>query len=463
MVSNKAPNNDGNKRGGNQMPNRQRFKQGFGKQYNQMNNMRNMSAMFNANQLGDDPGFVDFNDDSITSANETGVANTNAANGSDSGSKNYSSGNRRMNQPMKRPMKNGGPGMRHRMNGGTNGMPNWGHPMAPPNMFPGSSSGNRRGPMNPPPIPPPVPPAHFRNGPGMRMRGPPNGRFGAGPPGPMSLLSMHRSLPPPIPPMTGRPMGPPLGMGRMMPPPLRHGPDGQMRRNVNGNLHGRGMIPKMNSFPRNGMTPNGGTIGPNGKRARTKPVQQREEYPLEKPWVTEEIKSEHDKKAELANRLKGHRDDALYAQFKEQRDKFVKMYEAARLEFIGKHPEQDVDKILTEPACKKARIDIVEKQNEVAAASDKLTKSEETTSSSAQITVSTVTSTDTTKAHINGSSNGPNVVTSTSTSNPNNVSPATNDTNDTIEIISTPANTESVPVQSGTVPVAASTENTAAV
>uniref|UniRef100_A0A182T1C7 Uncharacterized protein n=1 Tax=Anopheles maculatus TaxID=74869 RepID=A0A182T1C7_9DIPT len=277
-----------------------------------------------------------------------GGPNASASNVSDGAPKTapFANGNRRMNPPMKRPMKNGGVpgGMRNRMNGGANGMPNWGHPMPPPNMFPGPpASGGRRGPMNPPPIPPPVPPVHFRNGPGMRMRGPQNGRYGAGLPGPMSLLSMNRPLPPPIPPMNGRPMPPPPGMGRMMPPPLRHGLDGPMRRNMNGNMHARGMGGKMGGpFARNGMPPNGGAIGLNGKRTRAKPAQppNREEYPLDKPWVTAEIKAEHDKKADLANRLKGHRDDALFAQFKEQRDKFVKMYEAARLEYIGKHPEQ---------------------------------------------------------------------------------------------------------------------------
>uniref|UniRef100_A0A182YGQ6 Uncharacterized protein n=1 Tax=Anopheles stephensi TaxID=30069 RepID=A0A182YGQ6_ANOST len=361
MVSNKPPTSEGNKRTGNQMANRPRFKQGMmnKQQYNpMMNNMRNMSAMFNANQLGDDPGFVDFNDDSVASntngtGNSIGGPNASGSNVSDGGNKSgapFANGNRRMNPPMKRPMKNGGGapggGMRNRMNGGANGMPNWGgHPMPPPNMFPGPPApvGGRRGPMNPPPIPPPVPPALFRNGPGMRMRGHQNGRYGAGPPGPMSLLSMNRPLPPPIPPMNGRQMPPPPGMGRMMPPPLRHGLDGPMRRNMNGSMHARGMGGKMGGpFARNGMVPNGGAIGLNGKRARAKPAQppNREEYPLDKPWVTAEIRAEHDKKADLANRLKGHRDDALFAQFKEQRDKFVKMYEAARLEYIGKHPEQ---------------------------------------------------------------------------------------------------------------------------
>uniref|UniRef100_A0A1S4HD75 DNA-binding protein K10 n=1 Tax=Anopheles gambiae TaxID=7165 RepID=A0A1S4HD75_ANOGA len=463
MVSNKAQTSEGNKRVGNQMANRPRFKPAMAKQYNPMSNMRNMNAMFNANQLGDDPGFVDFNDDSITAApngtggpNAAGAATSNGLEGGGIKNGPFANGNRRMNPPMKRPMKNGGmPGMRNRMNGGANGMPSWGPPMPPPNMFPGPPSAGRRGPMNPPPIPPPVPPAHFRSGPGMRMRGPQNGRFGVGgPPGPMSL--MNRPLPPPIPPMAGRPMPPP--MGRMMPPPLRHGGlDGPMRRNMNGGgMHARGMGGKMGPFARNGMPPGGGTgVGPNGKRARPKPTQppNREEYPLDKPWVTEEIKAEHDKKADLANRLKGHRDDELFAQFKMQRDKFVKMYEAARLEYIGKHPEQDVDKILTAPACKKARTENVEKSNAPTVSADSTAKTEGPTSST-----STTDPTDSqAKSDTNGSASSATI--DSCTSNTTNASSATataasSDTNDT---------TESAAAEPQACPVAAPVENSAIV
>ncbi|XP_053659609.1 DNA-binding protein K10 [Anopheles marshallii] len=469
MVSNKVPTNEGNKRIGNQMANRQRFKQGMNKPYNPMNNMRSMSVMFNANQLGDDPGFVDFNDDSLTSTangtgNNIGGPKPSVSSVLDGGNKN---GNRRMNPPPKRPMKNGAPGMRNRMNGGANGMLSWGHQMPPPNMFPGPPAANRRGHMNPPPIPPPIPPAHFRNGPGMRMRGPQGGRYGTGHPGPMSLLSMNRPLPPPIPPMAGRSMPPPPpGMGRMMPPPLRHGLDGPMRRNMNGNMHARGVGGKMLPFPRNGMAPNGGAIGSNGKRTRARPPQHqsREEYPLDKPWVTQDIKAEHDRKAELANRLKGHRDDVLFAQFKEQRDKFVKMYEAARLEYIGKHPEQDVDKILTAPACKKARIENVEKSN---AATENTAKTEATVSSSAPVAIATTVlstdSTEPTKCDTNGSTNAVADVSCTVTNTTNSTSStttATIDTNDTTEITSATANEEQLTADTESSSVAATIERT---
>lgn len=157
----------------------------------------------------------------------------------------------------------------------------------------------------------------------------------------------------------------------------------------------------------NGKLPSGGRKGlkgapraplPNGKAMKPaidkkiKPkvaVKPKEEYSLDKPWVTEEIKAEHDKKCELAERLKGNKDDALFAQFKEQRDKFVKMYDAARLEFIGKHPEQDVDKILTESVASKNAKTENQKSND-AVSTD--TPAATDTSSSTTTTATTTTS-----------------------------------------------------------------------
>lgn len=176
---------------------------------------------------------------------------------------------------------------------------------------------------------------------------PPNGRFGGPPMGPGPMGFMPRLMPP-MPPMRGPMMNP---MGRMMPPPLRGRPDGPpMRRLPNGKLPSGGRVGKGIKGVPKGTMPNGKPLkAPVGKKVKPKvPGKPKEEYPLDKPWVTEEMKAEHEKKCELAERLKGRKDDALFAQFKEQRDKFVKMYDAARLEFIGKHPEQDVDKILTE-------------------------------------------------------------------------------------------------------------------
>lgn len=56
-------------------------------------------------------------------------------------------------------------------------------------------------------------------------------------------------------------------------------------------------------------------------------------YQLNKPWVTDAIKSAHEIKVELANKLKGNKNDELFAEFKVKRDEFVKLYDAARTEY----------------------------------------------------------------------------------------------------------------------------------
>lgn len=375
------------RRGGfNGMPGRQRFKPGGPRPMS----ARNMGAMFNANQLGDNPGFVDFNDDVQIPSASTTTAAANSVTATNNGSPGAAGGHkistRKGNHNQKR-VKNVGmrrmpPGMGY----------HWGPPMPPmPPMFP--MGGGRR---NGPPLPPPP---HFRVPPmGMRgMRGgpmmpppPPNGRFGGPPMGPGPMGLMPRPMPP-MPPMRGPMMNP---MGRMMPPPLRGRPDvPPMRRIPNGKLPSGGRVGKgLKGAPR-GALPNGKALKPPiGKKIKPKvPVKPKEEYPLDKPWVTEEIKAEHDKKCELAERLKGNKDDALFAQFKEQRDKFVKMYDAARLEFIGKHPEQDVDKILTESvASKNAK---PENQNSNDAVSTDTPAATETSSTTTTTTATTTTTT----------------------------------------------------------------------
>lgn len=60
---------------------------------------------------------------------------------------------------------------------------------------------------------------------------------------------------------------------------------------------------------------------------------QGDRYQITKPWVTDEIKAAHEKKVELANKLKGNKNDELFAEFKTKRDEFVKLYDAARQEY----------------------------------------------------------------------------------------------------------------------------------
>lgn len=86
---------------------------------------------------------------------------------------------------------------------------------------------------------------------------------------------------------------------------------------------------------RNAGKPANGQPGALKKRGRVlkngRRVQDR--YQINKPWVTDEIRAAHEKKVELANQLKGNKNDELFAEFKVKRDEFVKLYDAARQEF----------------------------------------------------------------------------------------------------------------------------------
>lgn len=70
-----------------------------------------------------------------------------------------------------------------------------------------------------------------------------------------------------------------------------------------------------------------------GRKAGGKGRRNQDRYQLSKPWVTDEIKAAHEKKVELANKLKGNKNDELFAEFKVKRDEFVKLYDAARIEY----------------------------------------------------------------------------------------------------------------------------------
>lgn len=190
----------------------------------------------------------------------------------------------------------------------------------------GSSGPFRNGPMRMPPMQmPPMMPM----GPMRPDFGPPQffpQRFGSGP-----------MMPPPqmgMPPM-GRPMPRrPLPPGPM--PPFRGnaGPRGApMRRKIGGGIPigSRRQNQKIGKNRRK-------VTGKGGKKPNPNPNV--DKYPLDKPWVNDEIRAAHDKKVELSNQLKGKKDDQLFAEFKQQRDTFVNLYEAARLEYIGKHKEE---------------------------------------------------------------------------------------------------------------------------
>lgn len=200
----------------------------------------------------------------------------------------------------------------------------------PPNHIrlpPPQIMNNQRVPLLPPPFqrrmgPPPMrsmPPPHLPPPINRRFCGPRHNLNNMMPPPPPMLR------PPPHPIMTRPPhppMGPPLFlMGPMGP---RNGAGHPLRRNKNNRRNNRSK-PNVNG---------GGIVNNRNRRIQVN------KYDINKPWVTDEIREIFNKKVELENKLKGNKNDQLFAEFKNQRDKFVKMYEARHLEFIGKHDKK---------------------------------------------------------------------------------------------------------------------------
>lgn len=295
---------------------------------NRVNMRAGLGAMFNPNQMLDNPGYMDFNE-------PIGVGHHM---------------NLRPQQPLPAPpMRNNKAGARGPANNlnkknrptnnrrqnlqrGQNQLPGWG-PLPIPNMAPilppminnRGPPGPFRGPMPPPP----------------RMMGPPMGR----PPLPSGIIpppinSRFGPRPPIPPPLMGRP---PLGMPR---PPLGLGGPIPPRQNLpRGGAPGNSPIRRNKTNRRNNKKGKAkkatGTTG-NVAQAPAKkvPLNKQNQYELDKPWVTEEIKAEHKKKEDLQNKLKGHKDDKLFEEFKVQREKFVKLYDAAKVEYESKNTEK---------------------------------------------------------------------------------------------------------------------------
>nr|XP_045605860.1 pre-mRNA 3' end processing protein WDR33-like [Procambarus clarkii] len=249
----------------------------------------------------------------------------------------------------------------------------------PPGMRRPPNMGPPRGPMGPPPPmgmgPPPGrmgPP-----GPGRRPNhmGPPGRMVGLpmGGPGRLGPLGPGRLGPPgPGPIGLGRGMGPPpprLGMGPrgrggmqgMLPPPpmgppfrppgpgMMGPPRPPMRGRGRGRGMNRGMTRGMSRGIARGMTQGRGVArGRGGGIAMIKSKDKQGE--MNKPWVTEGMKNEIMKKHKLHQKAKKTKSKADWDEFKEQRNKVTTMLREAKLEYIGAHPEEDVDKILAEAA-----------------------------------------------------------------------------------------------------------------
>ncbi|EDV45598.1 DNA-binding protein K10 [Drosophila erecta] len=303
---------------------------------NTANGNSNKQMMFSSSQMPSDPLYIDFNSpapgnkqhqvDSLKKKPMKGIKQQqhHSPNQQQGKMNNQNNKHNQQQQPFNNQM-NGGDWQRFPGNN--------------PNHIRGGFNGFQRG---PPPNRPP--PRHMMGppmGPGPRGPGPmgPGGPYpqmpfqppmpGVRGPGPMGLMG---GPPPPPPPYFMRRNGP--GPGPMMggPPPMHMmGP----------RMPPRGMPP---GGPFGPMNMNGGRImKPNPKlikqvvkgKSSIKTLKNLiNQYPIDKPWVTDEIRSEHDKKVDIENRLKGHKDDELFAQYKGQRDKFVGLYEAAREEYL---------------------------------------------------------------------------------------------------------------------------------
>lgn len=203
----------------------------------------------------------------------------------------------------------------------------------------GWNRNNRGGPgpmHNNGPLPPPLmmPNMNFRD---RRMPGGPM-LMNA----PMPIMNMNMRLPPlPMPgPLNGR-----FQRGRMPPPPLlMPRPIPPMMRNPfqkfnNNNRPIKKNLSKVDKTKgaRKNLKNNKKRNNKNNKNKNNKKNQPQNQYSLDKPWVTDEIKAEHDKKEQMLEQLKCNKNDQLFAEFKQQRDLFVLKYDEAKKAYEEKN------------------------------------------------------------------------------------------------------------------------------
>ncbi|XP_014217499.1 nuclear fragile X mental retardation-interacting protein 1 [Copidosoma floridanum] len=130
---------------------------------------------------------------------------------------------------------------------------------------------------------------------------------------------------PPVPPMHPMSLMPPMPMrGPMVPPhPLmRPGP--------------RGMLPP-HALPH--MRPRLPIIN-KPKNNTSKKDNKFEDLEMKKPWMTDEIRSEIQKKNKLYAKAKKNKNAKEWEEFKDLRNKVTRMIRDAKNEYLAKHPEQ---------------------------------------------------------------------------------------------------------------------------
>lgn len=345
----------GNKRMANRPANgnnMRRFKPG--NQQPRRMNMGGIGAMFNTNQIPSN-GYLDFteptNMTTNTNANNSQkqFKNNNSNNAGTNG--NANSSNNGKNRNGQRRNNNGqraqGGMNNNNMNGGGNN-PRWG------NRGRSLANNNRNNNnMN----------NGMRQGNMMPFNGPPR-MHPMGPMPPLPPMGMLPPLPPPMTIMNGRfpprPLMPPIPMVG----PIRRPPNFRMGPRIGpGPFPNRGMMPRNNGgggpIRRNKVAGgivnknnrrNGGGSGPTNQKNRKKNQvkngkrtnQNVNKYALDKPWVNDEIKEAHQMKTDLENQLKGKKNDEIFAKFKEQRDKFVSLYDAAKQAHLTAQKEVNI-------------------------------------------------------------------------------------------------------------------------
>lgn len=61
---------------------------------------------------------------------------------------------------------------------------------------------------------------------------------------------------------------------------------------------------------------------------------------LTRPWVSEAVKAEFNAKEELLKKAKESSKPEDWTAYREQREKCTELYNVAKLEYIGQHPEE---------------------------------------------------------------------------------------------------------------------------
>ncbi|CAD6224096.1 GSCOCG00005479001-RA-CDS [Cotesia congregata] len=200
-------------------------------------------------------------------------------------------------------------------------------PLLPPRMPPVG--------MRPPPprfgrlpmpgMPPPPPPMGPAFGP-MRQRMPPPPprpglmmRPGPGGPPPMPLFAPRTRGPPPLMMMGPRGMGP-------RGPPMRPGP--------------RGILPPQGLPHMRPRFPPGNAVIKAKSMNNPKKGNKLEEMELKKPWMTDEIRGEVQRKNKLYAKAKKNKDAKEWEEFKDLRNKVTRMIKDAKNEYLAKNPDQ---------------------------------------------------------------------------------------------------------------------------